>query len=123
MRNTAEEVIEKRSNARVDGFLTSKGRCIVNGKDEEILLTGWGLGNWLLNEGYMWKSFGNERFDRPRRIEGVIEELTGKAYKTQFYKIFRENYFTEKDIEDLALQGYNSIRIPIHWRLLMEERL
>lgn len=121
MKTREVEIIKKRSRDRVYGFLSSKGKTIVNGKGQEILLTGWGLGNWLLNEGYMWRSFANQRFDRPRRIEGVIEELTGKAYKDYFLKAFREHYFTEEDIRNLSDLGYNSIRIPIYWRLLMEE--
>ena len=39
------------SQDRVKGFLDVKGQKIVNGDGEEILLTGWGLGNWLLCEG------------------------------------------------------------------------
>ena len=53
------------SQDRVKGFLDVKGQKIVNGDGEEILLTGWGLGNWLLREGYMWLSKGSENFDRP----------------------------------------------------------
>ena len=63
----------------IEGFLHTKGKKIVDGRGEEILLTGWGLGNWLLQEGYMWKAYG-ERFDRPSRIEKVVEELTGRDF-------------------------------------------
>lgn len=121
MKHKWYEIIEKRSQDRVYGFLKAQGKTIVNGKGEEILLTGWGLGNWLLNEGYMWSSFGNTRFDRPRRIESVIEELTGSDYQKKFFDEFRKHYFTEADIKALSELGYNSIRIPIHYRLLMEE--
>lgn len=113
--------IDKTSKSRVCGYLKANGTSIVNGNGEEILLTGWGLGNWFLNEGYMWKSFKNSRFDRPRRIERVVEELTGKAYKEHFFEEFRSHYITEAEIRDMAELGYNSVRIPIHWRLLMEE--
>lgn len=119
--NSKLDIIEKTSRSRVCGYLKAKGRTIVNDADEEVLLIGWGLGNWFLNEGYMWNSFENSRFDRPRRIERVVEELTGKAYKEHFFKEFRRNYITEAEIRDMAELGYNSVRIPIHWRLLMEE--
>lgn len=39
---------EKLSRRRVDGFLRAQGQEIVNGRGEPILLSGWGLGNWLL---------------------------------------------------------------------------
>ena len=114
-------MIEAMKRDRVKGFLDVKGKKIVNEDGQEVILTGWGLGNWLLNEGYMWCSRGSERFDRPRRIEAVIEELTGKTYADRFFQKFRENYITEEDIRYMAELGYNSVRIPIMSRLFMEE--
>ena len=105
---------------RVTGFLYADGRKIRNGNGEEILLTGWGLGNWLLPEGYMWLAEG-DRFDRPQRMEQVICELTGDEYAKQFWKCFRKNFITEADIRALAELGYNSVRIPVNWRLFMED--
>lgn len=109
------------SQDRVKGFLDVKGQKIVNGDGEEILLTGWGLGNWLLCEGYMWLSKGSENFDRPRRIEAVIEEFAGKEFAEAFWEKFRSTYITEEDIRYLAELGYNSIRIPLNSRLFLSE--
>jgi endoglucanase len=110
----------KISRDRVDGFLRAKGKTVVNGKEKEIILTGWGLGNWLLCEGYMWRSYGSKRFDRPNRIEAVIRELTGSTYAESFWKKFRDNYIRKEDIRRMAELGYNSVRIPINWRIFME---
>lgn len=107
----------------VKGFLDTDGNRIVNEEGETVLLKGWGLGNWLLCEGYMWKSMGSERFDRPRRIEAVVEELTGKEYAEGFWKRFRDNYIREADIKAMKELGYNSIRIPINARLFLEEEM
>lgn len=104
---------------RVYGYLDTKGTRIVNGRGEEILLTGWGLGNWLLPEGYMWLAGG--RMDRPRGIEQVLCEVAGKDYAKSFWRKFRKNYVTEKDIALMAQMGYNSVRIPINARLFLEE--
>ncbi len=104
----------------IKGFLQAKGKRIYNGAGEEVLLKGWGLGNWMLQEGYMWKAHSS-RFDRPRRIEQVVEELTGKAYADAFWRNFRENYITRADILKLAQLGYNSVRIPFMYRLFMED--
>lgn len=109
------------SQDRVKGFLDVKGQKIVNGDGEEILLTGWGLGNWLLCEGYMWLSKGSENFDRPRRIEAVIEEFAGKEFAEAFWEKFRSTYITEEDIRYLAELGYNSVRIPLNSRLFLSE--
>ena len=109
------------SRSRVNGFLDSDGRRIVNGLGEEILLMGWGLGNWLLCEGYMWLAHDLPRFDRPRRIEAAVEELVGKAWAEKFWKKFRASYVTESDIQLMADMGYNSVRIPINSRLFIQE--
>lgn len=110
----------KLNQSRVNGYLRAVDRAIVNGEGEEIILSGWGLGNWLLPEGYMWTTDGNSRFDRPQRIEAVIRELTGTKYSEQFWTAFRNNYITREDIRIMAEQGYNSVRIPFNWRILME---
>lgn len=106
---------------RVKGFLDVDGRKIVNGDKEEIILTGWGLGNWLLCEGYMWRAYGGDRFDRPRRIETVVEELAGREYAEKFWKRFRDLYITEEDIRYMAELGYNSVRLPMNARLFVSE--
>ena len=112
-------ITEKMDRSRVDSFLRAQGKIMVNGKGEEILLTGMGLGNWLVPEGYMWRFEGN--YNSPRRIEGLIRDLCGTVYSTYFWKRFRENYITEKDVRAMAEAGFNSVRLPISWRVLMED--
>lgn len=113
-------MLEKTSRNRVKGFLRAEGTKIVNELGEEIILTGWGLGNWLLCEGYMWMA-KSQRFDRPHRIEQVIRELTGSEYSEKFWKRFRDEYITKEDIKAMADLGYNSVRIPFDWQILMED--
>ncbi len=115
-------MFEKCDRGRVRGFLHARGTSVVNGEGQEVLLTGWGLGNWLLPEGYMWLAGEGSRFDRPRRIERVIAELTSETYAASFWKRYRDRYVTEYDIRSMAEQGYNSVRVPISWRVLMEDR-
>lgn len=112
-------VSEKMSRERVCGFLRAKGREIVNEKGEPVILSGWGLGNWLLCEGYMWKA--GPRGDRPRRLEQAVRELAGSEYAESFWKRFRESYIRREDILRMAELGYNSLRLPINWRVLMED--
>lgn len=111
--------MERRAKT-INGFLRAAGRKIVNDRGE-VILSGWGLGNWMVPEGYMWLADGAERFDRPRRIERVVEELCGKAYGEMFWRRFREEYICREDILYMAKLGYNSVRIPLNWRLFMEE--
>lgn len=110
---------EKLSRRRVDGFLRAQGQEIVNGRGEPILLSGWGLGNWLLCEGYMWRA--GPRGDRPRKLEQAVRELAGSRYAESFWRRFRANYIRREDILRMAQLGYNSVRLPIGWRVLMED--
>lgn len=81
-----------------------------------VLLRGFGLNGWLLPEGYMWQMEGE--FDRPRRIEQLIESLCGAEYAASFWQRYEENYITQKDIEWIASHGFNSVRLPLNARRL-----
>ncbi|MBO6053777.1 MAG: cellulase family glycosylhydrolase, partial [Clostridia bacterium] len=110
---------EKLSRDRVAGFLKNEGGRIVNERGEEILLCGMGVGNWLLPEGYMWKLGG--RYTRPASIEALVRHLCGSEYAARFWKTFRENYITEADVRAMATAGFNSVRLPVNWRIVMED--
>ena len=114
-------MIEKISRNRVNGFLKAEERRIVNSKGEEFLPLGVAFGNWLLCEGNMWAFGEGNPYDRPRRFETLIRDLCGSAYATGFWKRFRDNFITEADVEAIADIGFNSVRIPINWRVLMED--
>ena len=96
-------VTEKMSRERVYGFLRAENGKIVNGRGEEIILTGMGLGNWLLPEGYMWRFKG--RYNSPRRIEELVRDLCGSRFAADFWRNFRENYITEADIAAMGRYG------------------
>lgn len=120
------------SNERVTGFLHADGRRMLNGKDEEIILRGWGAGNWTNPEGFLcgdyprpW-SVGNphrepERFDRARTIESSIHLLCGSDYARNFWQQWYRNHLGEADIRAMAQYGYNSIRLPLNARAFLPE--
>lgn len=106
-------------NKDVNGFIKAQGKKLVNGEDQEILLRGVGLGSWLVPEGYMWR-FPSQG-DRPRRIEKMIKTLIGKEKSELFWETYYLNYISEADIRQIAQEGFNSLRIPINSRFLLEE--
>ncbi len=103
-----------------EGFIKVKGKILVDG-DKQFLIKGVNLGNWLLPEGYMWH-FSSTIFDRPRRIERLIIELLGEERAKIFWKNYRENYITERDIDLIAKIGFNTVRLPINYRLFIDEK-
>ncbi len=81
-----------------------------------VLLRGFGLGGWFLPEGYMWKLY--TKCDRPRRMEEMLLALCGDQYAERFWERYYDSYITEEDIELIAKEGYNSVRLPLNARHL-----
>jgi endoglucanase len=83
-----------------------------------LRLKGINLGNWLMPEGYMFKF---EVAKAPRQIYGVFDRLLGPERARGFWRQFRDAYVTEDDIRFIKSVGFNLVRVPLHWRLLMTE--
>jgi len=99
-------------------FIRAQGRELFAG-DEKILLRGFGLGGWLLPEGYMWQFYNG--CDRPRRIEQLIESLCGQEYADSFWDRYLYTYITEDDIRWIAGEGFNCVRLPLTARHLYSD--
>jgi endoglucanase len=89
-------------------------------RNEPVLLRGVGLGNWLLAEGYMWK-FEPPGPQSPREIEALFTDLVGAERAARFWTAFRDRFITEADIERIAAEGMNHVRLPINSRVVMDE--
>lgn len=103
------------SNARSQGFLKADGQRIVNGKGENILLRGMGLGGWMLQEGYMLRVNGIGQ--QQHVIKSEIEELIGAKSTKDFYDAWLANHTRKIDVDSLKAWGFNSIRLPMHFAL------
>ncbi len=99
-------------------FVRARGPEILDAQGEPFLLRGVGLGSWLLPEGYMWKMPAGG--DRPRRIEKMIRDLAGAEEAEKFWKEYRDVYVSRDDILRIAAEGFNSVRIPLNYRILEE---
>ncbi|MCD0475968.1 cellulase family glycosylhydrolase [Flavobacterium sp. EDS] len=97
------------------GFLRQNGKNIVDGQGNNIVLRGLGLGGWMVQEGYMIQT---ELFASPQYvIKQKITDLIGIEKTEEFYKAYRANGITKRDIDSLAKWGFNSIRLPMHYNL------
>ena len=72
-------------------FLKTSGDTIVNESNEKIILQGFGLGGWLVLEGYMWNCYIEHA--STSRMEDAIEYLVGENKKRQFFNLYRKNYY------------------------------
>ena len=99
-------------------FVTTRGKDLVSTDGKPLLLKGINLGNWLLPEGYMFKF---KTANSPRRIETVINELVGEDEGRRFWKTYQQNYITQEDIRFIKQSGFNSVRVPFSYRLLVSD--
>lgn len=118
-------------NEYVKGFLHTEGTRMVNGDGQQIILTGYGMGNWQNPEGFMiggpkWPLkelfLGTpHRFDRRRTVTQTVRELCGSNYLQSFWDRWEDNFLGEDDIRAVAETGFNSVRLVLNANSLLEE--
>jgi endoglucanase len=96
------------------GFLKADGSRIIDGKGNEVILRGMGLGGWMLQEGYMLQ-INNKGMQHS--IKARITDLIGQENCDKFYDLWLQNHMTRADVDSLAKWGFNSIRLPMHYNL------
>ena len=96
-------------------FVHAQGTQIVDGHGKPLQLHGINLGNWLLTEGYMWHFEGGPQSER--EIEEFVTEMLGPERAESFWQQYRSTYISQQDIHQIKQAGFDSVRIPIHWKL------
>lgn len=99
------------------GFVRVDGKYLVTPANRKLLLRGTNLGNWLEPEGYMFLFEGGPA--APREIEEFFNELIGPADAAAFWREYRDHFITQRDIAFLHKSGFNSVRIPLHYKLFL----
>ena len=108
--------------ARAQSFLHAVGTKIVNASNQEVLLNGVNVGGWNLQEGYIikpgWPGVNG------KQTQGAVKQTLYAAGMTDaaveaFYQSYRNNFITKPDIDFLAAQGFNCIRLPLHYDLFL----
>lgn len=93
-------------------FATVEGKDILDTNGVKIQLRGYGLGGWLVPEGYMLHIPG---YGSPTSIRNKIVDLIGEEQANVFFEKYEQNYVTQADINQIAKWGFNSIRLPFHY--------
>lgn len=96
-------------------FVHAQGALIVDGTGKPLHLHGINLGNWMLTEGYMWKFEGGPQSER--EIEEFVLEMLGPERAAAFWRTYRDTYISREDVHLIKQAGFDSVRIPIHWKL------
>jgi hypothetical protein len=101
--------------ASSNAYYTTKGQNVVDRvTGDSVVLKGWGIGGWLLPEGYMWGS----NLDCPRKMEPAVIALIGDTNAIEFWRLYHWNWLTASDVQKMKCFGANSLRIPINANVL-----
>ena len=89
---------------------------IVDARGTPVLLKGVGLGGWLLQESYM---LGTDTLNSQGRIKRALLRTMPEADVEKFYQQYRAGFITKADIDFIANQGFNCVRLPMHYDLFL----
>ncbi len=101
------------------GFVHTRGKEIVAPSGETLFLRGINLGNWLEPEGYMFLLENGPA--SPREIEAFFEELVGPDVAREFWIKYRAAFIARADIEFIQKCGFNSVRVPLHYKFFLTD--
>ncbi|MFD1468475.1 cellulase family glycosylhydrolase [Hymenobacter caeli] len=96
--------------------LHAQGPQIVDAAGRAVRLRGVNVGGWLLQESYMLRT---DSLGSQGRIKRALLRTLPEAAVEQFYADYRASYVTQADINFLADQGFNCVRVPFHYDLLL----
>lgn len=100
-------------------FYSVSGKDILTPDGKPVVLKGINLGHWLVPEGYMFRF---EKINSPRLIYDFFNILMGESDAVKFWNKFRSLYITREDIALIKSAGFNSVRIPFHYRLFVNDQ-
>jgi len=99
-------------------MLRADGTRIVDDAGKALILKGCNVGNWLLLE--MWM-LNQSDIDDQYAFENILTDRFGEIEKKRLMDIYRENYITEKDFQIIKSFGFNVVRVPFHYSLLLDD--
>ncbi len=99
-------------------FVRVSGVDLIQPDGKKLFIQGTNLGNWLNPEGYM---FGFNKVNSAWMIDQLFKEMVGPDFTADFWRLFKDNYITRKDIAFIRQQGANTIRLPFHYKLFTDE--
>lgn len=95
-------------------FVHTEGKKVMDAQNRPLLIRATNLGDWFVPEGYMWHLQGS--VESPREMASLVTELIGPTRAHLFWQQYRENYITAADIHLIRQAGFNTVRVPLHYK-------
>jgi aryl-phospho-beta-D-glucosidase BglC (GH1 family) len=107
-----------------DNFFRRSGSQILDPDGQPFLVRGNALSHWLTPEAYALKlnTVHGRHIGSYSSIRARIREILGNdADADAFWAAYHSNFVTQADLNAMAAEGFNTIRIPFNYRLLSPE--
>ena len=113
-------------------YLHTAGNQVRDRSGRPVALRGVNIGGWLVTEGWMCGqsdtpgSSKTDPFDAAdphnsgRFALEQLEARFGTTPAAAFIDIWRDHWFTDRDMDNIQSYGFNLIRIPFSWRNLQD---
>ena len=110
-------------------YLHVDGRRLVAADGREVQLRGVNLGGWLVTEDWMCgiddvaddKAASGTAGIPGRHALESLEGRFGPERAAQLINIWRDNWITTEDLDQVQAAGFNLVRVPISYRSLQNE--
>ncbi|MEM7680499.1 MAG: cellulase family glycosylhydrolase [Planctomycetota bacterium] len=104
-------------HAQAPPELTRDGQRFLNPQGEPVALRGVNLGAWLLLEPWMWH-IHDERVPDQHTIFTTFHERFGAERAEALLDLYRQNWITPRDMQQVRSFGFNLVRVPFHYSLI-----
>ena len=97
-------------------YLHTAGNRVRDRSGRSVALRGVNIGGWLVTEGWMCGQSDNSgRFALEQ-----LEARFGAAKAAALINVWRDHWFTDRDMDNIQSYGFNLIRVPFSWRNLQD---
>ncbi|WBO82788.1 cellulase family glycosylhydrolase [Hymenobacter yonginensis] len=97
-------------------LLHTKGPALLDAQNRPVVLRGINVGGWLLQESYILRT---DSLNSQGRIQQAMLRTMPEADVEDFYRRYRAGFITKADIDFIARQGLNCVRLPLHYDLFL----
>lgn len=98
------------------GYVHTSGSQLLDGNNQPLQLKGVGLGTWLLWE--HWLMGGPQTTTGESNMLGRLASLVGQSSADQFQADYQSQFVTQTDIQQIAADGFNVVRVAFNARYL-----
>lgn len=98
----------------IDTFVRVSGTGLLGRDGQPMVMRGTNCGNWMVREPYMMNTSGN--LDRQFKFDQMLAEVCGEEKVEEFDRLWMDNNFCEEDMKLLAQLGFNTLRVPMHYK-------